>query len=91
MNKLSNEERALFQIKHWNAQIKAGDKEYKFIKDAVERQIPQTPNEYDRVWGYYECPTCGKAISCDDELEEHHYCLNCGQAIEFDKRREEYH
>lgn len=28
--------------------------------------------------GYLECPFCGAATNCDDDIEELHFCFSCG-------------
>jgi len=28
--------------------------------------------------GYVECPFCGSATNCDDNISELHYCFSCG-------------
>lgn len=28
--------------------------------------------------GYVECPFCGNATNCDDNIDELHYCFSCG-------------
>ena len=35
--------------------------------------------------GYVECPFCGSATNCDDNISELHYCFSCGA----DMREEE--
>lgn len=91
MNKLSDEERALFQIEHWNAQIKAGDKEYQFIKDSIKRRIPKKPKNIRNIafvgsmnptFSEGECPSCGEYVDTDDDR---YVCgqKGCGQALDW--------
>jgi len=32
--------------------------------------------------GYVECPFCGSATNCDDNINELHYCFSCGAKME---------
>jgi hypothetical protein len=36
--------------------------------------------------GYVECPFCGSATNCDDNISELHYCFSCGADM---RQREE--
>lgn len=40
--------------------------------------------------GYVECPKCGSATNCDDNIADLHFCFSCGAEMEggeYDKRR----
>lgn len=32
--------------------------------------------------GYVECPFCGHATNCEDDIDELHYCFYCGARME---------
>ena len=32
--------------------------------------------------GYVECPFCGHATTCEDNIDELHYCFYCGARME---------
>lgn len=31
--------------------------------------------------GFVECPFCGSAINCEDNIDELHFCWNCGAEL----------
>lgn len=35
--------------------------------------------------GYVQCPFCGSATTCEDNIDELHYCFNCGAKMEREK------
>ena len=60
----------------------------KIVCNALEKQIPKTPNyEADGYWNgelVYDtwiCPNCGKDYEVD--YDDYKYCLECGQAIDW--------
>ena len=53
-------------------------------REAVEKQKPKKPTDYDEDLGYFKCPSCGCSIMAD-EFSDHKYCLNCGQAIQWEE------
>lgn len=53
------------------------------------RQMPSvTPQQKTGKWidcsdeGYVECPFCGHATTCEDNIDELHYCFYCGARME---------
>ena len=32
--------------------------------------------------GYVECPKCGSATNCDDNIDKLHFCFSCGAEME---------
>lgn len=57
-------------------------------REAVEKQKPKKPTDYDEDLGYFKCPSCGCSIMAD-EFSDHKYCLNCGQKLEWEESEEE--
>ena len=57
-------------------------------REAVEKQKPKKPTDYDEDLGYFKCPSCGCCIMAD-EFSDHKYCLNCGQKLEWKESEEE--
>ena len=57
---------------------------YKSISDAPtiepDRKVGKWIDHSDD--GYVECPFCGSATSCDDNINELHYCFSCGAKME---------
>lgn len=53
-----------------------------FIVEALEKQIPKKPKDYDSV-PHHRCPNCNSAIRvyCDDPYDP--VCKFCGQAIDW--------
>jgi hypothetical protein len=41
--------------------------------------------------GYVECPFCGHATTCEDNIDELHYCFYCGAKMESEVRDEVNH
>jgi glycosyltransferase involved in cell wall biosynthesis len=62
--------------------FKKAEKEYEFIKNALEKQIPKKPI---RV-GYCICPNCNEELYT--EVYDPSYCENCGQALDWSKENE---
>ena len=59
------------------------------VMEALEKQIPQTPNyegdEYingELVYDTWICPCCGRYYEID--YDHYVYCPECGQRIDFD-------
>jgi DNA-directed RNA polymerase subunit RPC12/RpoP len=38
--------------------------------------------DYSEEYGYIECPFCGSATTCEDNIDELHYCWNCGTHLQ---------
>ena len=57
-------------------------------REAVEKQKPKKPTDYDEDLGYFKCPSCECSIMAD-EFSDHKYCLNCGQKLEWEESEEE--
>jgi hypothetical protein len=38
--------------------------------------------DYSEEYGYIECPFCGSATTCEDNIDELHYCWNCGAHLQ---------
>lgn len=38
--------------------------------------------------GYVECPFCGSATNCDDNISELHYCFSCGADMREEEQNE---
>ena len=51
-------------------------------REAMKKQKPKKPTDYDGDLGYFKCPSCGCSIMAD-EFSDHKYCLNCGQKLEW--------
>lgn len=60
------------------------------LKEAVERQIPKKPKEYEDK--YYACPACGNVVlhkwekypeKLTDKSNGLPYCLGCGQRLKW--------
>ena len=59
------------------------------LSDAVKRlkDLPPVKQksgkwiDYSDV-GYVECPFCGHATTCEDNIDELHYCFYCGAKME---------
>lgn len=51
------------------------------IQELKERDTAKAPEEVSEEYGYFECPSCGKAIYASDNFESHKFCLNCGQRL----------
>jgi hypothetical protein len=59
------------------------------IRNAVEEvKKPKTGHWIDYSdEGYVECPFCGHATNCEDNIDELHYCFHCGaKMVEPQKR-----
>lgn len=37
--------------------------------------------------GYVECPFCGSATNCEDNIDELHYCFSCGASMSANDRQ----
>lgn len=73
-------ERALFQIQHWNIHISAEENVLQTINDALEKQIPYTPKDYKgTAWNGVGVCKCG-VIFLDRTTN---YCGNCGQRLDW--------
>lgn len=56
--------------------------------DSIVRNLPPvTPQKYGK-WidysdeGFVECPFCGHATNCEDNINELHYCFHCGAKMQ---------
>lgn len=67
----------------------------KIAKQAVEKQIPKKPKEYEDK--YYACPACGNVLlhkwekypeKLTDKSNGLPYCLSCGQAFDWSDETE---
>lgn len=54
------------------------------IRELKERDTAKAPEEVSEEYGYFECPSCGKAIYASDNFESHKFCLNCGQRLKWE-------
>lgn len=54
------------------------------IHELKERDTAKAPKEVSEEYGYFECPSCGKAIYASDNFESHKFCLNCGQRVKWE-------
>lgn len=54
------------------------------IRELKERDTAKAPEEVSEEYGYFECPSCGKAIYASDNFESHKFCLNCGQRVKWE-------
>lgn len=54
------------------------------IRELKERDTAKAPKEVSEEYGYFECPSCGKAIYASDNFESHKFCLNCGQRLKWE-------
>ena len=56
----------------------------KSIMIMLKGLLPITPIRPKGHWidhsddGYVECPKCGSATSCDDNIDDLHFCFSCG-------------
>lgn len=54
----------------------------------VNNMPPVTPIKPKGRWidysdeGYVECPKCGSATNCDDNISDLHFCFSCGAEME---------
>lgn len=53
------------------------------ITDLLNKQIPRKPDAIDDALGFFECPSCKKAINYGADRTDHKYCLNCGQSLDW--------
>lgn len=53
-------------------------------REAVEKQKPKKPTDFDGDYGYFVCPSCGCTIMAD-RFKDHKYCLNCGQKLDWEE------
>ena len=52
-------------------------------EDASKRFRPKSGKWVDyRDDGFVECPFCGHATNCEDDIDELHYCFYCGAKME---------
>ena len=49
-------------------------------KDAQKQKSGKWVDYSDE--GYVECPFCGHATNCEDDIDELHYCFYCGAKME---------
>lgn len=59
-------------------------KPYIECEDAIKELSPVTLIRPKMRWidhsdeGYVECPKCGSATNCDDNITALHFCFSCG-------------
>ena len=77
-----------FEPKNDNSNYERKIEFLKIVIEALEKQIPKTPNyEGDGYWDgelVYDtwiCPKCGKDYEVD--YDDYKYCPDCGQAIDW--------
>ena len=82
-----------------NLDGKASDdvKELEFDFDrainALEKQIPKKPVNYDKH--YYKCPCCNKDLEIDNDMlfvydeEPPKFCIKCGQKLDWSDESEQ--
>ena len=72
-----NKVRALYNIPLENMEL---------IVQALEKQIPRKPVNYDKH--YYKCPCCNEDLEIDDDMlfvydeEPPKFCIKCGQKLD---------
>lgn len=54
------------------------------LKKILNRDTAKEPIDADEDYGFFTCPSCGKAIYASDNFESHKFCLNCGQRIKWE-------
>lgn len=60
------------------------DWKYEGLETDVASLPPVTPQQKYGKWidyrdeGFVECPFCGHATNCEDNIDELHYCFYCG-------------
>ena len=52
------------------------------VIEALEKQIPKKPVNYDSV-PHSRCPVCNNAVKVFEDAHEYHYCLYCGQCLDW--------
>ena len=55
--------------------------------EALEKQIPKKPVNYDSV-PHSRCPVCNNAVKVFEDAHKHHYCLYCGQRLDWEEEDE---
>ena len=66
------------------------DKSHTFTIRPLTKRIKQLPSVTQKSgkWidyrddGFVECPFCGHATNCEDDIDELHYCFYCGAKME---------
>lgn len=53
-------------------------------KDAQKQKSGKWVDYSDE--GYVECPFCGHATNCEDDIDELHYCFYCGARMESEEK-----
>ena len=83
-------DRESFMVGDYDKDIYDRDKEaLEFAVKAVEKQIPQKPQNATYFYGgKYSCQGCSKAL-CFDFDEQKEYCPECGQALDWSDENEE--
>ena len=54
----------------------------KVVCEALEKQIPKKPINYDSV-PHSRCPVCNNSVKIFEDAHEYHYCLYCGQLLDW--------
>lgn len=52
----------------------------KHVGNTLKRQTVKWIDYSDE--GFVECPICGYATNCEDNIDELHYCFYCGARME---------
>ncbi len=54
--------------------------------EALEKQIPKEPADFDIDFGHFKCGHCGELIliTWTSRPSDHKFCLECGQAIDWE-------
>lgn len=69
-----------------------GDMTIPYVFNSIRNGTPQPK---DGKWidyrndGFVECPFCGHATNCEDNIDELHYCFYCGAKMVEPKESED--
>ena len=81
---------AMTEIMMFAGNVKPDEEDiYIKVSDAVQllRELPSVTQKSGK-WidyrddGFVECPFCGHATNCEDDIDELHYCFYCGAKME---------
>ncbi len=68
------------------------------LSDNIREEVEQLPSvtqksgkwiDHSYEEGYVECPFCGHATTCEDNIDELHYCFYCGARMVEPQERSE--